>query len=244
MTVGKLSPNLAGFALFHRKIVNEALKWRWISECNLTLTLRGPALAAHSSRESCSALQLLAAWEFFTSRQRARAVILLTPAVPHGGRAPPAPSADSPSSSRILPGLFSALPGQRVLSARRFESLAKAWECPRRSSGSLPSPSAPQNRPLSPVCGGRLGSILLRAGPHCLMRFFATCLPLTNAFWSSLPDSSTSAGSLHRSAMKGGFVKPPQAKLSCGWLGSSRQPAGTAGATKPRPSVEGGAGQR
>lgn len=30
MTVGKLSPNLDGFALFHHQIINEALKWRWI----------------------------------------------------------------------------------------------------------------------------------------------------------------------------------------------------------------------
>lgn len=38
MTVGKLSPNLDGFAFFHHKVINEALKWRWISGCNLALT--------------------------------------------------------------------------------------------------------------------------------------------------------------------------------------------------------------
>lgn len=57
------------------------------------------------------------------------------------------------------------------------------------------------------------------------MRFLATCLPLTNAFWSSLPDRSTSAASLCRSKMKESFVKPPQPNLSCGWIGSSSQPA-------------------
>lgn len=65
MTVGKSWPNMDGFALFHHKIVNEALEWRWISDCNLTLTLGGPALAAHSSWESSSALQLLAVWKLF-----------------------------------------------------------------------------------------------------------------------------------------------------------------------------------
>lgn len=56
------------------------------------------------------------------------------------------------------------------------------------------------------------------------MRFLAMCLPLTNAFWSGLPDRSTSAASLCRSKMKESFVKPPQPNLSCGWIGSSRQP--------------------
>lgn len=48
MTVGKLSPNLDGFALFHHKIINEALRGRGISACNLPLTPQRTPSAASS----------------------------------------------------------------------------------------------------------------------------------------------------------------------------------------------------
>lgn len=66
MTVGKLSPNLDGFALFHHKTLNEALKWRWILCLAPTLTLSAPSQAEGEQ----FTLQRLVEWKFLQSRRR------------------------------------------------------------------------------------------------------------------------------------------------------------------------------
>lgn len=61
MTVGKLSPNMDGFALFHHRIINEALRGRGISGCTLTLTpLQTPA--SHSRGAHRRAVPRFSSW--------------------------------------------------------------------------------------------------------------------------------------------------------------------------------------
>lgn len=131
-------------------------------------------------------------------------------------------------------------------------TLVNVWERPHGAPRSLASPPAPQKHPLQlqdpgvRFTGWLFGeSILLGAGPRrelgCIMSSLAMCLPLTNAFWSSLPDGSTSAASLRRSKMKEGFVKPPQPNLSCGRTGSSSQPERKARLLPPDPEGAGAA---
>lgn len=98
MTVGKLSPNLDGFALFHHKTLNEALKWRWILCLAPTLTLSGPSRAGkHFHTPALGRVEIPS-----TKTERLRGALGMSWALPRLSSCPALPACAKPGRG-LLP---------------------------------------------------------------------------------------------------------------------------------------------